>query len=649
MTAQMDPLLPEPGAPQLLLGVTGHRAANAAYQANRGAVEAALDALFGQIERVAADRGISRGGVRLHSLLVDGVDQLAAELALRRDWQVIAPLPFGADLNRAINARPVEAEDAQRLASGLTASDPAVDARAETIRAVTERAHLFELADRDEEVRELFVDALRHPADQERQRAFHSACSDSVALAGRLMIERVDLMIAVWDRKSSNLPGGTGHTVVRALQLGTPVLLVDPAMPTAWTVLRRQEELGRPLVPDAGEVQAAIGAAIAPVPDHLHAIRSEPWHQARSRVFGLYRLIETVFGGRGEAPAAPAQRYETPGEIGTGSAAPLVATARLLLHDDPDMARRLEATLLPNFALADGVSTWLSDAYRSGMCYNFLFSMLAVIVGIAYLPLGLTSQKWAFASVELLLLLLIVAITVTGGRLGWHRRWFETRRVAEYLRHAPGMLLLGLSRHSGRWPLGNRREWPEQFVHRCLRDIGLPRAKIDRDYLSILLGDVVAPHVVSQRDYHRAKAVRLGHVHHRLDRLAQACFVMAIASVSAYLLLVGAAAAGVVAADLPERTAKVFTFLGGALPTLGAGISGIRYFGDFERFAAISDATAAKLDDIATRIALLLAADRRTLNYSAAAGLVRAVDRVVVEEIAGWQAVFGPKHLTLPA
>ncbi len=46
---------------------------------------------------------------------------------------------------------------------------------------------------------------------------------------------------------------------------------------------------------------------------------------------------------------------------------------------------------------------------------------------------------------------------------------------------------------------------------------------------------------------------------------------------------------------------------GVALPTTGAAIAGIRFFGDFERFAAISEATADKLMQIERRIELLLA------------------------------------------
>ena len=93
---------------------------------------------------------------------------------------------------------------------------------------------------------------------------------------------------------------------------------------------------------------------------------------------------------------------------------------------------------------------------------------------------------------------------------------------------------------------------------------------------------------------------------------------------------------------------KLFTFLGVMFPTLGASIAGIRYFGDFERFAAISEVTAEKLDAVHLRIGLLLAAPDDALDYSAVAELVHTVDDIVVSEIENWQAVFGGKHITVP-
>ncbi|HEY6965689.1 MAG TPA: hypothetical protein VI407_10765, partial [Erythrobacter sp.] len=133
------------------------------------------------------------------------------------------------------------------------------------------------------------------------------------------------------------------------------------------------------------------------------------------------------------------------------------------------------------------------------------------------------------------------------------------------------------------------------------------------------------------------------------DKVAEACFALAVASVATYLVLKGLGIAGVVPKHLASELSPVFTFFGVAFPTLGANLSGIRYFGDFERFAAISRVAAEKLWAIGERIELLLSGDESALTYAATADLIHALDEAVVEEIASWQAVFGAKHLALPA
>jgi hypothetical protein len=635
--------------PHLSLGITGHRGTNPTFAANIAAVTAQLTDIFARLDTILAEHPQALAPVRMHSLLVDGVDQIAAELALARGWELVAPLPFGAPLNLAINARPETVADMDALCRGEAASDPEVEARAAAIREVTRRAQLFEIADRDEEVGALFRAALAEPANFDKARAFDTQCSDHVALAGRVMIERTDLIIAVWDRKVRNLRGGTGHTVVSALDLGTPVLVIDPAAPAEWQVYTRPEELALPQRSPEGRLEAIVDAAFLAAEADDRALEKERWHASGSHLWTLYRRIEVVFGGEGRPFRRLSTSYETPVEIGTGSGAELLGTVSDLLPPGDKVADRLGSTILPQFAWADGVSSWLSDAYRSGMCYNFIFSALAVIVGVVYLPLGLMRQKWIFASTELLLLAMIIFVTFIGGRLAWHRRWFETRRVAEYLRHSPSLLLLGVARPTGRWPRGKDKEWPEHFARHCLREVGLPRIRIDRRYLRAVLERVVLKHVRGQRGYHLAKARRLSTVHHRVDRVAEMCFKLAILSVSLYLLCSAGAELGLLPAEWPEAGAKLFTFLGVAFPTLGASLSGIRFFGDFERFAAISRVTAEKLSEVEARIELLLSGSDDALDYTTAAEMVHTLDEIVVDEIESWQAVFGAKHIALPA
>ncbi len=643
--------------PHLALGITGHRASNASFCAHADAIAAALAALFAQIDGIAGALAGTRGAVRLHSLLVDGTDQIAADLALQRGWELAVPLPFGAVLNCAINAHPEALADAEALLAGRAASDPAVEAKAAAIRAITGRASLFEIADRDAEVAALWRASLTDPDDRVAARAFEALASDNVALAGRVMIERTDLVIAVWDGKVANLPGGTGHTVAAALAMGAPVLLIDPAVPGTWRILGRPEELGQPApsaAPDVARLEAIIRAAVVCEGWSPALLAKEQWKPRSARAFGLYRRIERVFGGGGHPFGSLRVDYEAPEAIVIGSGAGVMAAATAMPAGDAQVTRQIAEEVLPLQAWAEGIACRLADAYRSGQIVNFVLATLAVIIGIAYLPTGLGEQKWVFALAELLLLGGILVLTAAGSKLGWHRRWFAMRRVAEYLRHAPSLLLMGVSRPTGRWPRSGRgsgegAEWPEHFARHALRDVGLPRVAVTRAYLRAGLTGAVLPHVAGQRAYHAAKAHRLERVHHRLDKAAETCFALAVASVVAYLALKGLGLAGLVPKQLASDLSPFFTFCGVAFPTLGANLSGIRFFGDFERFGAISRVAAEKLREIETRIELLLSGDERALTYAAAADLIHALDEAVVEEIASWQAVFGAKHLALPA
>src|SRR5690606_15537865 len=150
------------------------------------------------------------------------------------------------------------------------------------------------------------------------------------------------------------------------------------------------------------------------------------------------------------------------------------------------------ASTVRRFAWADGVSAYLSDAYRGGMTLNFILAPLSIVGGIAYLPFASSNEKWIFAALELALLGSILAITMIGQKRQWHARWFETRRVAEDVRHALVMLPLGVVRAPSRWPKGAETSWPEWYARRSLREAGLPRAQLSQAYLVSVLRNLLA-------------------------------------------------------------------------------------------------------------------------------------------------------------
>jgi hypothetical protein len=637
----------------------------------RGAAEveqtlaAIFDLIAAAVSKEIGSEGVAR--TRLHTLLADGVDQIAADEALRRGWETIAPLPFGAQLYCAIHARPTSEAEARAVLTNRQPADAETASRAAALRKRFEKCFLFELRDADPAIEAQFLATLASEASGTRA-AFDASLSARVAVAARIVLEQSDVLLAIWDRAQTNFVGGTGHTIQTALDLGAAVVLIDPAAPQAWQVLRAPEALNHPapapsdaerrdqltqIVRDALAPQGAAGKRQGrAASEHQGAAALAPvnWRARSNPLWHAYRRIEALFGGnRLLAPLRNLrQTYEPPTAFAQGAGAPIMRALREAPNADRAFADRVGSLILPRFAWADGISAYLSDTYRSGMTINFLLSAVAIIGGIAYLPLLGSESKWGFALFELVLLSAILFITHLGQRKRWHGRWFETRRAAEYLRHAPILLALGAARAPGRWPRGTDTMWPEWYARHALREVGLPRQQMTNEYLRHCLSELLDRHVVQQRDYHHAKAMRLTNVHHNLDRLSETLFQFAVASVALFLAFQIGAWFQIVDGHTLKDTAKIFTFLGVALPTLGGSIAGIRYFGDFERFAAISEVAAQKLGAVHERIEILLRAPDEKLDYASVVNLAHAADDIVVSEIENWQAVFGGKQITVP-
>ena len=643
---------------RVCIGITGHREGNAAFAANRSAIEAALISLFDIADLSVARQKDAVSKTRLLTPLAQGSDMMAAELALARDWDVCAPLPFGHDLNIAINVHADGPEDVLAYLQGSDSCHAATLRHAAHMKSVAAQTRRFELAEQDTLVAQLFEDSLHNPTDAAALQAFATLTSERAAAASRVMIEQSDILIAIWDGVTLGATGGTRHSISAAVNLGVPVIWIDAATPNRWILLREPEALSAMhedvALIDKGGIEALFDAILNPPASDKNeraiGFHTEQWHPKSRRRFHAYRRIEKLFGGvkDGSPFASLRQHYEAPDAIASGSAAGLLRSAKELPGGEAGFVTLIEQEVLRRFAWADGLSTYLSDAYRGGMVMNFLLSACAIIGGIAYLPFVSVDFKWPFALFEFILLIAILAITSVGGRKNWHRRWFQTRRVAEYFRHAPILLLLGVARASGRWPRGKDSEWPEFYAREVLCDLGLPAITVTQAYLRSALENLLHTHTQQQRLYHQAKAIRLTKAHHNLDKLSEISFILAVTSVAAYLALFVGERIGLMPDSLVHSLSKTFTFFGVAFPALGGAFAGIRYFGDFERFAAISEVAAEKLSNVEKRINILRLSPQSQLHYTQIADLVHALDDIVVTEIENWQAVFGSKQITVP-
>lgn len=653
-------------APAVAIGVTGHRASHPSYPQDTAKLDQALVQIFAIVEealtRANSDYSPTNTNTRLLTLLSDGTDHLAAELALARNWDLVCPLPFGRRLNAAINSGAKSAVAVRSILAGQPTQDPIINARISAISALADQGTIFELADRDARLAKLLLSALGNPDDPSAQHAFASESGHSAALAGRVLIEHSDLVVAVWDGQSTANLGGTGHTALRALESGVPVLWIDPTQPSAWQLLSLPEELLKALKSERLDppdeelrelIEQLVGSSQQTNDDATPGMANQigTWRDSSSIFNHAFRRVEALFGQTDLVRrfASIRQNYEWPASVAEGSAKPLLNAIQSLTPENSGLRDRTATQILERFAWLDGVSARLSDRHRSGMIINFLLGTSAIVVGILYLPLVDPAQKWIFAAIELILLLLIVANTMLGRKLNLHARWLETRRAAEYLRHSPILAATGVGRPRGVWPQGVSNEWPEQYARNVARAVGLPDAKLDYLYLRTSMTALRDHHVDPQREYHAQKSAHLDRVHRGLDNLSERLFKSAIAVVGLFLILTIAAQLGWFDPVFLSSLAKWFTVLAVALPTLGGAFAGIRYFGDFERFAEISQVTAQKLDTVAKRIEIVLEASDEAITFDRVAEIVRATDQIVFDEIQNWQAVFRTKIIAVPA
>jgi hypothetical protein len=208
-----------PGAPRpivLNVGITGHRAGvltaplvrtlrPAVYTVFRQLREATLRLQQAE-EAFCSDTAAE---LRLHTPLASGADQIAAICARSSGYFVRALLPF----------EPTEYRKDFAPGEELDGFEQALQAADEII-------------------------ALPGQSD-DREAAY--------VQVGESLVGTADVLIAIWDGRQANGPGGTGHVVEMAVQGGVPVIHIDIERDSAKFRIRALME---------GEPRAAAGKSL---------------------------------------------------------------------------------------------------------------------------------------------------------------------------------------------------------------------------------------------------------------------------------------------------------------------------------------------------------------------------------------------------
>ena len=402
-------------------------------------------------------------------------------------------------------------------------------------------------------------------------------------LAGRKLVARSDVLVALWDGKEGNR-GGTGDTLLYAAGRGKPCVWISTA-------------------------DAAVKG------DNL-AEGSSAWfyHEVRSRM------------PHAHAPEPNGH----PADVLT----PLRHTfAGLDAFNQERPPKDFLPMLDAEIAARDGKPEWVAapllrahtlacqyqGRFKRGAYLVLAFALVAAVMLAITVSVPRAAPAWAFAEAICLIVALVGVPLVH--RRGYQQRWLSYRVLAERLRSARYVAATAVDFvQEARLDAVYVPARPEDWVIRAFEEVWAARPKETRpedlapdssfDRLRRYLAD---KWVGGQLRYHAER----GRYHERLDRYFTFATIL--------LFLGGAGAAVLHGAGVSENLAK---FLSVTLPALAASVAGINYLG---RHRALQQRYARMRADLSVARLEILDASPATIG-----GACAVAARVIAQESGSW-------------
>ena len=627
-------MMPHPPKPRFALrvGITGHRP-NKLPGPAIARIDRQLRDLFAAIE--AAARTIHRDNrnvyddappgyagksysIRLISGFAEGADQMAVA-ACPADWTVEAALPF---------PKEEYLKDFEQSAAG--------DGR---------------------DVREAFLKSLaRASVVAELPTPRSGDRSHGYVTAGGFMLRQVDILIAVWDGEAPK-PGGTGAIAKQAFEGGIPVVWLSTVADHPPRMITAFDE-DKPLIAKADCDETALMRALEPIlaPStqslggrgtpraRLEHFYGETWRPVSRMAY--YDMLKRLTNGQPPRRTLEAEPFD-------------VSMARFekLVDAAPkagSLNQRLKDVLGPRYVWADALAVNFSHNYRSVYVLAYLLSAMAVLIALGGAFVTTVHQKAFVVGLELIAVGSIVQLVRHGRMNGWHERWLDYRAVAESLRH--GRFLAFVSEFGRiRQGVGVPQPWTIWYVRATMREIGLPHATLDEAYQRLLLQATRDEEVKKQIAYHHDNSHAMEKIDHFLHKAGNLCFLITLWMLIAYLmiyatyLVLSSLGIGLIANFLDGLLSLAksgMIVLAAGLPALGAALAGIRVQGDFDGTHERSSRMVGELSALEQDYDAAIA---RQPGLDATADMLIETARVMSEDLAAWQDLYGRKRLNLPA
>lgn len=590
-----------PPRPRLALnvGITGHRASNlpaGALDALRPIVdkvfrdlrEAALRLYAASDDLFSTDPPI----LRLHTPLATGADQLAADSARASGYTVRALLPFAPDVYRNDFE---EGRERDEFSEQLESADA-----------------FFAL-----------------PCDR-------SDGDGAYVQVGKAVIAASDILVAIWDGRMGNGPGGTAHVVELALRAGVPVIHIEIEMPSAQVMRPRLldglDMLDGNATPLGGpdSYYALLRGTLAPhtAIERQHVAEFFGEREKRTNLRIEYPLLLSLLGVK----KLPRRSWRQ---------SSIVEDVRQDWSNVHGVyPRDAKWPLARAYGWANFLAIRYAQLFRSGHVTNYFLSTLAVILALC--GLIAPGAKLYLVLAELGTIALLFYNTQSGTRGDWHRRWLQYRHLAESLRpliylKQTGLISTPFRSDIVRGPMNREAgaDWTRWYAAAIWREMDSPRGVTSLATIRSLANDVLSEQVTLQAAYHHVNAERMHKLDHRLHEVGN--FLMG-AVIAACVLYVGGY---VLMHSTMKSIAPIFIFITAGFPAVGAAVFGMRGHGEHLLAASRSAKTALALEANAERL-------KHVGRQETLAAELETTAAIMLADLNEWTMAYSERALEIP-
>ena len=582
------------------IGITGHRAALLPEDGWR-ALRPAVDEVFGRLQEAVHRLHLDPESLfdtaspimRLHTPLATGADQLAAESARSHGFRVRALLPFAPDVYRNDFEEGREREEFDRQLGAA--------------------AEFFAL-----------------PCER-------SDGDGAYVQVGKAVIAASDVMVAIWDGRAGNGPGGTAHVVELALDAGVPVIHIKIDLESGRVADARLLggldviDLTSEPLDEADCYSTLVRKTLAP---HSEFERKQilQFYGEREKLNNWrleFSFLLALLGVK-PLPRRPWRQSSIADDI---------------RHDwegvpaaDPPGARE---PLARAYGWANFLGVRYAQLFRSGHVTNYFLSTLAVI--LALVGLLLPKAKVLLVLAELTTIGLLYLNTQSGRNGEWHRRWLQYRHLAESLRpliylKRTGIISTPFRTDIVRGPMGRETgaDWTHWYAAAIWRQMDSPRGVLDHDLIRELSEAVVREQIAPQANYHHTNAKRMHKLDHRLHEIGN--FLMGAVIASCVLYVAGY----FVLHEWVVGMTNIFIVLTAGLPAIGAAVFGLRGHGEHLLTASRSKQTALSLEKNAARLV-------KTTRLEPVASELQSTAAIMLADLNEWTLAYRERALEVPA